>query len=107
MAITGEAIGNSFAKTVKDNFLYQLGDFLTREDNILDLLLTNFPDKIVNVQGFEDILVTDHKHISFQIDLQIKKLPKVKRTIYNLRNANWTVLKVPINPKWEIVLQFG
>jgi hypothetical protein len=34
MAITGEAIGNAFAKTVKDNFLYQLVDFPTREDNI-------------------------------------------------------------------------
>ena len=55
----------------------------------MDLLLTDIPDKIVNVQGFEDILGTDHKHTSFQIDLQIKKLPKVKRTIYNLRNANW------------------
>ena len=88
MAITGEAIGNAFAKTVKYNFLYQLGDFPTREDNILDLLLTNVTDKIVNDQGFEDILVTDHKHISFQIDLQIKKLAKVKRTIYN-RKQLW------------------
>ena len=34
-----------FTKAIKDHFLWQLIDFPTRNDNLLDLLLTNIPDK--------------------------------------------------------------
>ncbi len=62
-----------FAKLVKDNFLWQMIDFPTRKDNILDLILTNFPEKIVNVHGFDDLIFTDHKLISFDIDMCIQR----------------------------------
>ena len=34
----------------------ELINFKTRGDNTLDLILTNIPDKVRNVQGFDDIL---------------------------------------------------
>jgi hypothetical protein len=66
---------------------------LDLHDNILDLVFTNLPDKVINVQGFEDILNTDHKLISFELDLKINKRPKVKREVFNFKKANWTGLK--------------
>ena len=60
-------------------------NFSTRGNNILELVLTGMPDKIVNVQGFDDIIDTDHKLISFDINFKIQKLPKVKRTVYKLK----------------------
>ena len=66
---------------------------LDLHDNILDLVFTNLPDKVINVQGFEDILNTDHKLISFELDLKINKKPKVKREVFNFKKANWTGLK--------------
>lgn len=45
-ATSGEPICNHFTKTVRDNFLCQMVDFPTRANNTLDLILTNFPDKI-------------------------------------------------------------
>lgn len=68
-------------------------DFPTRNTNILDLILTNIPNKLHHIQGFEDILRTDHQLISFDVDLKIPKKPDVKRTVYNFKKANWEGLK--------------
>ena len=43
--------------------------------------------------GFEDIISTDHTLISFDIDFKICQKPKVKRSVYNLKNTNWSGLK--------------
>ena len=86
-------VHNHFTKTVKDIYLWQLVNFPTRGDNILDLILTNTPNKVSNVQGFDDILNTDHKLVSFNINLKIQKKPKAKRSIYNFKNANCSGLK--------------
>ena len=73
--------------------MWQLVSFKTRRDNTLDLILTNIPDKVRNLQGFDDILNTDHKLISFDINFRIGKIPKVKRVVYNFKKANWHGLK--------------
>ena len=90
---TNDHIHNYFTKTVKDNYLWQLVNFPTRANNTLDLVLTNIPDKVNNMQGFDDILNTDHKLISFDLSLEIQKKPKVKRLVYNFKKANWAGLK--------------
>ena len=92
-ATNNDLIHNHFTKTVKDNYLWQLVNFSTRGDNTLDLILTNTPNKVSNVQGFDDILNADHKLVSFNINLKIQKKPKAKRSIYNFKNANWSGLK--------------
>lgn len=92
-AINNDDIHHYFAKTIKDNYLYQLIDFPTRINNILDLVLTNSPDKVMNIQGFHDTLSTDHLLISFELNLKINKKPKVKRAVFNFKKANWTGLK--------------
>jgi hypothetical protein len=98
-----DSIHNFFTKTVKDNNLWQLVDFATRTNNTLDLLLTNIPEKVMNVHGFEDIIATDHTLISFDVDFKICKKPKVKRSVYNFKNANWSGLKqVLANIPWEL-----
>ena len=43
-------------KLAHDNFLWQLIDQPKRGDNILDLLLTNFPDKVRYLEIFDDII---------------------------------------------------
>ena len=39
---------NIFTKSIKDHFLWQVVDIPTRQENLLDLVLTNIPDKIVD-----------------------------------------------------------
>ena len=60
---------------------------------MLDLVLTSIPQKICSVQGFDDILKTDHKVISFDINLKVEKKPKIKQCVYNFKKANWEGLK--------------
>ena len=102
VATNNDSIHNFFTKTVKYN-LRQLVDFPTRINNTLDLLLTNIPEKVMNVHAFEDIIATDHTLISFDVDFKICKKPKVKRSVYNFKNANWSGLKqVLANIPWEL-----
>ena len=84
---------NIFTKSIKDHFLWQAFDFPTRQENLLDLVLTNIPDKIVDIEGFYDILDSDHKLIKFCIDLRIARTPQVKRQVYNFKKADWSGLK--------------
>ena len=86
---------NIFTKSIKDHFLWQVVDssFPTRQENLLDLVLTNIPHKIVDIEGFYDILDSDHKLIKFCIDLRIARTSQVKRQVYNFKKAYWSGLK--------------
>ena len=77
----------SLPKQFKDYYLHQLVDFLTGVNNTLDLLLTNIPDKVIDVHGFEDHIDTDHTLASFDQNLNICKKPKIKRSVYNFKKA--------------------
>ena len=102
VAVKNDSIHAFFAKTVKDNYLHQLVDFPTRLNNTLDLLLTNIPDKVMNMHGFQDVIDTDHTLVSFDLDLNIYKKPKIKRSVYNFKNRNWSVLKeILMNSPWN------
>ena len=96
-----------FTKAIKDHFLWQLIDFPTRNDNLLDLLLTNIPDKISNIKGFQDILNSDHQLIEFSMDLRIKsQKPHVKRRLYNFKKADWNGLKYSLSLiNWDLCFE--
>ena len=102
-ATTGDSIHNYFTKLVRDTYLWQMIDFPTRNNNMLDLILTNIPEKISDIHGFDDILNTDHKLVSFVLDFNIPKEPKTKRFVYNFKKANWDALKeVLTNTPWDM-----
>ncbi|XP_068697553.1 uncharacterized protein [Montipora foliosa] len=101
-AKAGDCLHNYFTKLVKDNYLWQLVDFPTRGKNILDLFLTTIPTKVQHIHGFDDIICTDHKLISFELDLKVPKRSKTKRVVYNLKRADWSGLKETLrNTPWD------
>ena len=67
---------------MKDNYLCQLAK-PTRAKNALDLVLINIPEKVGNVQGFDDILKTDHKLIRFNVRhfVVFSKYTQIRRTV--------------------------
>ena len=81
IAMNNDAIYNCFTKLVRDNYLWQLVDFPTRNVNVLDLVLTNVPEKVKEIYGLDDIINTDHKLMSFTLDFNIPKKPVAKRII--------------------------
>ena len=93
---------NYFTKFVKDNYLWQFVHFPTRNNNILDLILTNIPDKIHNLHGFNDIISTDHKLIGLDLDLRVPKKPDIKCSVYNFKRADWSSLNNSLqNTSWD------
>ena len=78
-------------------------DFPTRNNNVLDLILTNTPDKVTGVYGFDDILSTDHKLIKFVLNFKIPKTIVTNRLVYNFKNANWAGLReVLLHTPWDL-----
>ncbi|XP_015748188.1 PREDICTED: uncharacterized protein LOC107327984 [Acropora digitifera] len=102
-AIAGHCLHNYFTKLVKDSYLWQLVEFPTRgKKNILDLILTTIPTKVQHIHGFDDIICTDHKLISFELDLKVPKRSKTKRVVYNFKRADWSRLKETLrNTPWD------
>ena len=89
-AKAGDCLHNDFTKLVKDDYLWQLVDFPIRRKNILDLILTTIPTNVQRIHGFDDIICTDHKLISFKLDLKVPKGSKTKRAVYNFKRADWS-----------------
>ena len=52
---------------LNDAFLTQVNTNPTRNDNILDLILTNFPDLIPQLSVIENFIDSDHRSVLFKI----------------------------------------
>ena len=95
-----------FTEAIEDHFLWQVIDFPTRNDHILDLLLKNIPDKISNFKGSWDILNSDHQLTEFSLDLRIKSQPHIKRRLYNFKKAEWIGLKYSLSLiNWDLCFE--
>ena len=102
-ATTENPIYSHFIKIINDYFLWQVIDFPTRENNILDLILTSIPEKLTNINGSQDILVTDHKLVKFCINLRIAKTLKAEHRVYNFKKADWQGLKQTLESvPWDL-----
>ena len=72
----------------------------------MDLLLTNIPDKISNIKGFQDFLNLDHQLIEFSMDLRIKRQSHIKRRLYNFKKADWNGLKHSLSLiNWDLCFE--
>ena len=83
--------GNRFLAITKDNYLSQLVQDPTRGTAILDLVLTNRPDRTTDVQIGGHLGNGNHKVITFQLSFKIPNFKKAKFS--QLREAigltNW------------------
>ena len=65
--IVSSANSKLLCSIVQDHFLSQLVNSPTRENHILDLVFTNRPDYITNVQLMDNLPGADHDSIAFII----------------------------------------
>ena len=56
-ATTGDSIHNYFTKPVMDNYLWHMNNTPTRNNNMLNLILTNIPEKISDIHGLTTFLI--------------------------------------------------
>ena len=68
----------------------------TRGENILDLVITSIPDRIKVsevVKPSNTEISTDHSAIVFNLSLPCKSIPKIKRTVFDYRRADFDGLR--------------
>ena len=78
-------------------------------DKILDVLLTNCPDLISNIdiKQENEICKSDHFAIEFDIDIKISRKKSTKRKIYNFKKANLEKLNESLRyVNWNHLLKF-
>ena len=70
----------------------QLVDIPTRETSVLDLIITNIPDNISNIEVIDPYtlkLFSDHKCVLFDLQVTLTPAQKLKRQVYDYRRANF------------------
>ena len=71
---------------VSTNFLTQLINTPTRNDNILDLVLSTNPDIIYDLEIYPGM--NDHNAITYQVNLSVKHQKKPDRYVYQYKKGN-------------------
>jgi hemerythrin-like domain-containing protein len=79
-------INNKFVEALEENCLNQAVTEPTRQDNILDLVLTTNPSIIENI-SVEDGM-SDHKIVITDINIKTKPKKTVPRKVYIYKKAN-------------------
>ena len=86
----------AFLEILNDHFLTQLNFIPTRHDRVLDLVITNVPDRVRVLEVLspkESDVFTDHGTVSFEFHASTKATHKIKRTVYDYRNGDFDGLR--------------
>ena len=89
----------AFCEILSRHSLLQINPFPTRKGNILDLIITNEPDRITNIEPLSPAqagLFTDHDLLEFDILSRLRRIPKPARTVYNFKSTDFNALKADI-----------
>ena len=57
----------------------------TRNDNLLDLVVTDVPSATATVGG----KIQDHKYVLLKLNLSVQESVQVNRTVWNFQSADW------------------
>ena len=90
---------SAFCETLQDHSLLQVNPFPTRKENILDLIITDAPDRIMNIATLTPIqaaLETDHDLLEFDFVARPRMVKKPARYAYNFKSADFENLKLQI-----------
>ena len=90
---------SAFCETLQDHSLLQVNPFPTRKENILDLIITDAPDRVMNIATFTPIhagLETDHDLLEFDFVARPRRVKKPARYAFNFKSADFENLKLQI-----------
>jgi hypothetical protein len=74
-----------------ENFLFQMVDRPTREDNILDLILTIIEDIIDYINAGDPF--SDHNKVTFKLTCKPYVFRHSRKQVYAYKKADWDHLK--------------
>ncbi|XP_038074867.1 uncharacterized protein LOC119742770 [Patiria miniata] len=89
------ALSKQMIDIAQDHNLHQVVTSPTREDNILDLVFTNIPSLVQNVNILPGI--SDHDIVSVEILTSSKRIRQPRRKIFLFKKGNFDKIKEDIN----------
>ena len=98
-------IHNKFIDSFRDHDLEQVVTLYTRDDNTLDLLLTNTPGKVNRVETLPPLSSSDHDIVFAEMELNFKTNRKAPRRIYKYHKADWDSFKTELKVFLHDLLQ--
>ena len=78
---------------LNDSFLTQVNFHPTRNNSILDLVLTTVPDLISDIYSFQDIVDSDHNCVSFKVHFAPTTSRPVSKEVFNYKKVNFKELR--------------
>ena len=98
-----QSSNSTFCDIVGNNFLTQLVHLPTRDDHILDLILTNHPNSISSVEIVDNLPGTDHDAVEFVVSSSIVGV-QPNRVLYNYTKADFNVFsEVLSHVLWDCI----
>ncbi|XP_068757932.1 uncharacterized protein [Montipora capricornis] len=91
--IGSDTLSSTFCSICQDHFFRQMVLNPTRDDNILDLVLSTAPDLLFDLSVNEGLGNSDHNSIEFNLRLKILRAKQSPRIVYNFGAANWNNLR--------------
>jgi hypothetical protein len=91
---TAPNLHTDFMDVLNNNALTQLVEEPTRQQNTLDLILTNHHGKVIRTDTIPGI--SDHDIVYTEFDLRPVKLQQIPRTIPLYNKANWYGMKIDL-----------
>ena len=96
-----------FLDSLEDNFFTQHVDVSTRGNSLLDLILSNEPDLVTDVNCLENLGTSDHNVLICSVHMQGESITDNKMA-YDYNKADFKGLKYELQKAdWELMLQGG
>ena len=78
---------------IADHSLTQIVDKPTRNDKTLDLIITNYPSIVDNLETIPPIGEADHDILSLEITVSLRRCKHKPRQVLKYSKANWDNIK--------------
>ena len=90
---------------IADHFLTQIVDKPTRNDKTLDLIITNYPSIVDNLETIPPIGEADHDILSLEIAVSLRRCKNKPRQILKYSKANWDSIKQDLKTTYHKINQ--
>lgn len=104
---TGDNVSEEFLELINDNFLRQLINEPTRENNILDLIITNRDDLVYNLEVGGRLGNSDHEEIRFNIQWVNGLKNENSALVPDFRRGNYEALRKHLEDEWKVRIREG
>ena len=88
LPLSSDQLYLNFFETFNNALLTQVNPNATRNSNMLDLVLTTVPDLVHSVSVSEGLLDSDHRRVTFFLNINNTSIHKRPKYVLNLKKAN-------------------